>query len=66
MIEAIIADFIQGINNVLIPPGHLLLWIDKFHLCQGFNYWFNGTQLEDVDLIFRIRKELGWDIEVGV
>ncbi|MDE0087039.1 MAG: site-specific DNA-methyltransferase [Candidatus Poribacteria bacterium] len=59
MTEAIIEDFIQGINDVLIPSGHLFLWIDKFHLCQGFSNWFNGTQLEVVDLIVWDKERIG-------
>ena len=59
MTEEIIEDFIQRINNVLIPSGHLFLWIDKFHLCQGFSNWFNGTQLEVVDLIVWDKERIG-------
>ncbi|MDE0481411.1 MAG: site-specific DNA-methyltransferase [Candidatus Poribacteria bacterium] len=59
MTEAIIEDFIQGINDVLIPSGHLFLWIDKFHLCQGFSNWFTGTQLEVVDLIVWDKERIG-------
>lgn len=59
MTEAIIENFIQGINDVLIPSGHLFLWIDKFHLCQGFSNWFNGTQLEVVDLIVWDKERIG-------
>ncbi len=59
MNEETISQFIQGINNVLIPSGHLFLWIDKFHLCQGFSNWFNGTQLEVVDLIVWDKERIG-------
>jgi len=59
MTEAIIEDFIHGINDVLIPSGHLFLWVDKFHLCQGFSNWFNGTQLEVVDLIVWDKERIG-------
>jgi site-specific DNA-methyltransferase (adenine-specific) len=59
MTEEIIGKFIQGINNVLIPSGHLFLWIDKFHLCQGFNNWFDDTQLEVVDLIVWDKERIG-------
>ena len=59
MNEDTISQFIQGINDVLIPSGHLFLWIDKFHLCQGFSNWFNGTQLEVVDLIVWDKERIG-------
>lgn len=59
MSEEIIERFILGINNALIPSGHLFLWIDKFHLCQGFNHWLDRTQLEVVDLIVWNKERLG-------
>ena len=51
MPEAVIAEFVQGICRVLIPSGHLFLWVDKFHLCQGVRPWLEGTDLEVVDLM---------------
>ena len=51
MNEPKIIAFLQGIDTVLMPSGHLFLWIDKFHLCQNFGTWLDGTQLEVVDLI---------------
>ncbi len=59
MSEELIGEFIQGIDNVLIPSGHLFLWMDKFHLCQGFKTWFDGTQLDVVDLIVWNKDRLG-------
>ncbi len=51
MSEATIGQFIRGIDRVLLPSGHLFLWIDKFHLCQGFRDWLVGTRLDVVDLV---------------
>ena len=51
MPEAMIAEFVQGIDRVLMPSGHLFLWVDKFHLCQGVRPWLAGTELEVVDLM---------------
>lgn len=45
-----IMKFIKQINRVLIPSGHLFLWVDKFHLCTGVLDWFKNTDLELVDL----------------
>lgn len=46
-----IGQFIQGINRVLKPSGHLMLWVDKFHLVEGVHQWIGGnTELEMVDL----------------
>ena len=42
MDEEAIANFIQAIDRVLAPGGHLFLWLDKFHLCTGFAPWLGG------------------------
>ena len=59
MSEELIGEFIRSIDNVLIPSGHLFLWMDKFHLCQGFTDWFDDTQLEVVDLIVWNKDRFG-------
>ena len=51
MSETVIARFLQGIDRALIPSGHLFLWVDKFHLCQGVRPWLDGTELDIVDLV---------------
>ena len=51
MSEAVISRFVRGIDRVLIPSGHLFLWVDKFHLCQGVRPWLDGTSLDIVDLV---------------
>jgi len=51
MPEGVIGEFVRGIDRVLIPSGHLFLWVDKFHLCQGMGSWFDGTSLDIVDLV---------------
>lgn len=51
MNEEIIGQFIHGIDRALLPSGHLFLWVDKFHLCQGVQEWFGGTELDIVDLL---------------
>ena len=51
MPEDAIARFVKGIDRALMPSGHLFLWMDKFHLCQGFRHWLDGTALDVVDLI---------------
>ena len=51
MNEDRIGEFIKGIDRSLIPSGHLFLWVDKFHLCQGVRDWFEGTDLEIVDML---------------
>ena len=59
MTEKVIAEFIQEINRILIPSGHLFLWMDKFHLCQGFSAWLDGTALDIVDLINWNKEKMG-------
>ena len=59
MDETAITSFIRGIDRALIPSGHLFLWMDKFHLCQGFKSWADGTQLDIVDLITWDKGRLG-------
>ncbi|HKG70020.1 MAG TPA: hypothetical protein VKA92_14200, partial [Segetibacter sp.] len=38
MSEETIKLFIKEIDRVLIPDGHLFLWVDKFHFCEGTSH----------------------------
>ena len=59
MDEGTITGFISEINRVLKDSGHLFLWVDKFHLCQGVLDWFLGTELHLVDLIVWDKGKIG-------
>ena len=59
MTENIIKEFIVKIDRVLIPSGHLFLWIDKYQICQGIFSWLEGTTLAIVDLITWNKKRMG-------
>ena len=59
MTEEVINDFICGIDNVLVPTGHLFLWIDKFHLCTGFTRWLTGSTLDVVDMLTWDKGHIG-------
>lgn len=59
MSEETIANFIKEIDRVLKPSGHLMLWVDKFHLCEGIKNWIEGTQLEIVDMITWDKGKIG-------
>lgn len=59
MPEETIIQFIHEIHRVLQPSGHLMLWIDKFHLVEGIGSWLENTSLEKVDLITWDKKRMG-------
>ena len=54
-----IASFVRGIDRVLLSSGHLFLWMDKYHLCTGFQEWLAGTSLEVVDMVTWDKKRMG-------
>ena len=54
-----IISFIKEIDRTLMPSGHLLLWMDKFHLCTGTADWFDCTDLKTVDLIVWNKMRMG-------
>jgi len=59
MSEETIISFIREIDRVLVACGHLFLWVDKFHLCQGVQGWIRETDLNLVDLITWDKKKMG-------
>lgn len=59
MPEETIISFIKEIDRVLTPSGHLFLWVDKFHLCQGVLGWLVDTQLQLVDMIVWDKDKIG-------
>lgn len=59
MNEETIINFVNEISRVLIPSGHLFLWMDKFHLCSDFQNWCNGTKLTVVDMLTWDKEKIG-------
>ncbi len=59
MDEKIIMDFIFHIHQVLLPSGHLFLWIDKYHVCQGVKHWLDRTSFDIVDMIVWDKMKMG-------
>lgn len=59
MKEADIAEFVRAIDRVLLASGHLFLWLDKFHLMNGFRDWLDGTALDVVDMITWDKEMMG-------
>ena len=58
MREPEITEFIRRIAQALIPSGHLMLWIDKYHLCTGVHGWLSAG-LSIVDLITWDKGRMG-------
>lgn len=59
MDENTIVEFIKEIDRVLKDSGHLFLWVDKFHLCQGVLDWCIDTSLNIVDMITWDKGKIG-------
>lgn len=59
MPEDVILSFIKELDRVLTPSGHLFLWVDKFHLCQGVLGWLTDTKLQLVDMIAWDKERIG-------
>lgn len=59
MQEDDIVEFIRAIDHILTPSGHLFLWIDKFHFCEGTQHWFKDTELSVVDLVVWDKQRFG-------
>ena len=59
MPESVISGFVSEIGRVLRPSGHLFLWVDKFHLCEGVSAWFSDPDMEQVDLVVWNKERIG-------
>ncbi|HWR24149.1 MAG TPA: site-specific DNA-methyltransferase [Feifaniaceae bacterium] len=59
MREPLIRDFLSEFDRVLKKSGHLFLWVDKFHLCEGIPCWMADTKLEIVDMIVWDKGRIG-------
>ena len=62
MTETVICDFINELNRVITSSGHLFLWVDKFHLCQGILAWFEKTDFNLVDMIVWDKDKIGMGV----
>ncbi len=56
-----ICQFLREIERVLMPSGHLFLWVDKFHLCEGVGSWL-PSRLRIVDMVVwdKLRMGMGY------
>ena len=55
----VIGQFIGQIGRVLTPRGHLMLWVDKFHVAEGITSWLQGAPLKVVDMITWDKGRIG-------
>jgi len=59
MTDRVIREFLAEIERLLIPSGHLMLWVDKFIVCSGINSLLEGRSLQLVDLITWNKQRMG-------
>jgi len=59
MTGEVIRQFIGQIGRVLTPRGHLMLWVDKFHVAEGITPWLQGAPLKVVDMITWDKGRIG-------
>lgn len=59
MSEADISDFLVEISRVLVPSGHMMLWVDKFHLIGSATHWVDDVGLDLVDMITWDKDRMG-------
>ena len=59
MDEKTIISFVREIDRVLTKSGHLFLWVDKFHLCEGISLWLKKTELAIVDMVVWNKSRIG-------
>lgn len=59
MPDSMIVDFIIEIERALMPSGHMMMWMDKFILCEGFGKFFPASDLKQVDLITWDKLKMG-------
>ena len=59
MTNPTIKKFIKEIERVLIPSGHLMLWVDKYIVCSGITALMEGSSLQLVDMITWNKERMG-------
>lgn len=59
MSDKTIRKFLAEIERVLMPSGHLMLWVDKFIICSGIHSLLEGSGLQLVDMITWNKERMG-------
>ncbi|MCG3165596.1 MAG: hypothetical protein POELPBGB_01364 [Bacteroidia bacterium] len=59
MNDDLIAKFIKEIDRVLLPSGHMMLWVDKYMLVNSLHSLVGGTNLKLVDFVTWDKGRIG-------
>lgn len=59
MNDKVIHEFIGQIERVLMPSGHLMLWVDKYIIVNGVHSLLEGASLQLVDMITWNKERMG-------
>ncbi len=59
MNDEVIAKFIKEIDRILLPSGHLMLWVDKYMLVNCLHELIEGTSLRLVDFVTWDKGRIG-------
>lgn len=59
MSNKVIQKFLLEIERILMPSGHLMLWVDKYIVCSGVGSLIEGTGLQLVDMVTWNKKRMG-------
>jgi site-specific DNA-methyltransferase (adenine-specific) len=55
----LIREFLKDITRILLPSGHLMLWIDKYMLCTCYNELLKDLNLKIVDMMTWNKQKMG-------
>ena len=59
MDNKMIKEFLAEIERILTPSGHLMMWVDKYIVCNGINLFMEGRGLQIVDMITWNKERMG-------
>jgi site-specific DNA-methyltransferase (adenine-specific) len=54
-----IREFIQELSRVITPSGHIMLWLDKYHLINSVKPWIADLPVSIVDVITWDKGRMG-------
>src|SRR6185436_14225956 len=54
-----IREFLQELARVIIPSGHVMLWVDKFHFVDGIKPWIADLPMSTVDAMTWDKGRMG-------